>query len=295
MSASDKKSIVSAPDKERSEFFGHAHVTEISQVGPTLRQNLGEVWKYRDLLGLLIRRDVSVRYKQSALGIAWAVVQPVMLMTIFSVVFGRFAKLPSEGHPYSVFTLCALLPWLYFSRALTGTSDSIVGASNLVTKVYFPRLIIPISKTVSGLIDFGIAFGILVVVLVWYHIVPGVAVLLLPVFIAMTALTAFAIGLWLTALNVKYRDVGLLVPFMMQIWMYSSPIAYSSSLVPEKWRWVYSLNPIVGVVEGFRWALLDVAPPDIGPMLLSFGVVIVLLATGLRHFLHTERTFADII
>jgi lipopolysaccharide transport system permease protein len=247
------------------------------------------------LLALLVRRDISVRYKQSAIGIAWAVVQPVVLMTIFAIVFGRFAKLPSEGSPYTVFTLCALLPWLYFAKALGGTSDSIVGASNLVTKVYFPRLIIPISKTVAGLVDFAIAFGILAVMLAWYRIVPGAAILLLPVFIAMTMLTAFAIGLWLTALNVKYRDIGLMVPFLTQIWMYASPIAYSTTLVPEKWRWIYSLNPIVGVAEGFRWAVLGKAPPALGPMLLSLAIVLVLLASGLMYFRRTERTFADII
>ncbi len=282
-------------DIVRDEFFGHAHVTEIGSGVRSLRSDLREIWAYRDLLTLLIRRDISVRYKQSAIGIAWAVVQPVVLMIIFSVVFGRFAKLPSEGYPYSVFTLCALLPWLYFAKALSGTSDSIVGASNLVTKVYFPRLIIPISKTVSGLIDFAIAFGVLAVVFVWYRIVPGPAIVLLPVFIAIAMLTAFAIGLWLTALNVKYRDIGLLVPFMTQIWMYASPIAYSTTLVPEHWRWIYSLNPIVGVVEGFRWALLGKAPPVLGPMLLSLGIVLLLLVSGLVYFRRTERTFADVI
>jgi lipopolysaccharide transport system permease protein len=285
----------SEADPLRDEFFGHAHVTEIDSRGRSLRSDLRELWAYRDLLTLLIRRDVSVRYKQSAIGIAWAVVQPVVLMTIFSIVFGRFAKLPSEGYPYSVFTLCALVPWLYFARALTGTSDSIVGSSNLVTKVYFPRLIIPLSKTASGLIDFAIAFGVLALVLAWYRILPGPELLLLPLFIAIAMLTAFAIGLWLTALNVKYRDIGLLVPFMTQIWMYASPIAYSTTLVPEPWRWIYSLNPIVGVVEGFRWALLGKAPPAMGPMVLSLAIVLLLLVGGLIYFRRTERTFADII
>jgi lipopolysaccharide transport system permease protein len=288
-------SALPGTDPLRDEFFGHTHVTEIDARGRLLRNDLRELWAYRDLLTLLIRRDVSVRYKQSAIGIAWAVVQPIVLMIIFSVVFGRFAKLPSEGYPYSVFTLCALLPWLYFAKALSGTSDSIVGASNLVTKVYFPRLIIPLSKTVSGLVDFAIAFGVLAVVLAWYRIVPGPALLLLPLFIAIAMLTALTIGLWLTALNVKYRDIGLLVPFMTQIWMYASPIAYSTTLVPEQWRWIYSLNPIVGVVEGFRWALLGKTPPAMGPMLLSLAIVIVLLAGGLIYFRRTERTFADII
>lgn len=277
------------------EVFGHSHLTEIASGSRSLRSDLREIWAYRDLLFLLIRRDITVRYKQSAIGIAWAVVQPVVLMTIFTVVFGSFAKLSSEGYPYALFTLCALLPWLYFARSLSGTSDSLVGSSHLVSKVYFPRLILPISKTVSGLVDFAVAFGIVVVLLLWYRVAPGPAVLLLPVFIAIAMLTAFSIGLWLTALNVKYRDIGLLVPFVTQIWMYASPIAYSVTLVPEQWRWVYSLNPIVGVVEGFRWALLGKAPPQIGPMLLSLGIVILLFVGGIAHFRRTERTFADVI
>lgn len=279
----------------REEVFGHGHLTEIASGPRSLRSDLREIWAYRDLLFLLIRRDITVRYKQSAIGIAWAVVQPVVLMTIFTVVFGRFAKLSSEGYPYALFTLCALLPWLYFARSLSGTSDSLVGSSHLVSKVYFPRLILPISKTISGLVDFAVAFGIVVVLLAWYRVLPGPAVLLLPVFIAIAMLTAFSIGLWLTALNVKYRDIGLLVPFATQIWMYASPIAYSVTLVPEHWRWVYSLNPIVGVVEGFRWALLGKAPPQIGPMLLSLAIVLLLFVGGIAHFRRTERTFADVI
>ncbi len=279
----------------QSEFFGHAHVTEITAKGQSLGSDLREIWAYRDLLSLLVRRDISIRYKQSALGVAWAVLQPVVPMLIFSLVFGRFAKLPSEGYPYSVFTLAALLPWLYFARALSSTSDSIVGASNLVTKIYFPRLIIPLSKAISGLADFGVAFVVLALVMAWYRIVPGPALLMLPVFIVVTTLTAFALGLWLTALNVKYRDIGLLLPFLIQVWMYISPIAYSTTLVPEHLRWLYSLNPIVGVVEGFRWSLLGNTPPDPGPMLLSFGIVLVLLVSGLINFRRTERTFADVI
>jgi lipopolysaccharide transport system permease protein len=284
--------------KEQSihdEVFGHGHLTEIDNRVRSFRTEMREILAYRDLLGLLIRRDVSVRYRQSAIGIAWAVLQPLALTVIFTVVFGLFAKLPSDGRPYPVFALCGLVPWLYFARALTGASDSIVGASNLVTKVYFPRLIIPISKTASGLIDFAISFAFMLFLLAWYRIMPGPAILLLPVFVVITMLTAFAIGLWLTSLNVKYRDIGLLVPFLTQIWMYASPIAYSTSLVPERFRWLYSLNPIVGVVEGFRWAILGNAPPALGPMLLSFATVLVILVMGLVHFRSTERYFADTI
>jgi lipopolysaccharide transport system permease protein len=279
----------------REEVFGKAHVTEIDSRVRSLRTEMREIWAYRDLLALLIRRDVSVRYKQSVIGIAWAVLQPLALTLIFTIVFGLFAKLPSDGYPYAVFALCGLLPWLYFARALAGASDSIVGASNLVTKVYFPRLIIPMSKTVSGLIDFAISFAILLCLLAWYRIIPGPAIMLLPAFMVIAMLTAFAIGLWLTALNVKFRDVGLLVPFLTQIWMYASPIAYSAALVPERWRWIYSLNPIVCVVEGFRWAILGNAPPAMGPMFLSLATVLLILVTGIVHFRRTERYFADII
>lgn len=279
----------------REEVFGHSHVTEIASGPRSLRSDLREVWAYRDLLFLLIRRDVTVRYKQSVVGIAWAVVQPVVLMLIFTIIFGRFAKLSSEGYPYALFTLCALLPWLYFARALSATSDSLVGSSQLVSKVYFPRLILPISKTVAGLVDFAVAFVLVVLMLAWYRVAPGPAIMLLPVFIAIAMLTAFAIGIWLTALNVRYRDIGLLVPFLTQIGMYVSPVAYSVTLVTEQWRWVYSLNPIVGVVEGFRWALLGKEPPQFGPMLLSLGIVLLFLVGGVVHFRRTERTFADII
>lgn len=270
-------------------------MTEIGGEMRSLREEMREIWHYRDLLALLIRRDVSVRYRQSAVGIGWAIMQPLMMMLIFTVVFGNFARLPSEGYPYAVFTMCALVPWMFFSRALSGASGSIVGSSSMITKVYFPRLVLPISKTVSGFVDFAVAFGLLVVLLLIYRIPPSAGLLLLPLFVLMALATALGIGLWLTALNVKYRDVGLLVPFLTQIWMYASPIAYSSEIVPERWIWLYSLNPIFGVVEGFRWALLGKAAPALGPLLLSSSVVILLLLGGLWHFRHTERTFADVI
>jgi lipopolysaccharide transport system permease protein len=280
---------------ERGEYFGHAHTTEISQAGRSLRADLREIWMYRDLLSLLTWRDISIRYKQSLMGIAWTVIQPLVMMAIFSIVFGRFARLPSDGVPYPLFVLCALVPWLYFARALTGASGSLVGSANLVTKVYFPRLILPLSKTLSGLVDVLVAFGLLACLLGWYRVVPGWPILLLPLFVGVALMTALALGMWLTALNVRYRDIGLIVPFITQVWMYASPIAYSASLVPEKWRWLYSLNPIVGVVEGFRWALLDRAAPEIGPMLLSLAIVLLMFVSGLAYFRHTERSFADVI
>lgn len=282
-------------DSEREAFFGHGHVTEISQVGLSLRSDLREIWRYRDLLGVLVRRDVSVRYKQSAIGIAWAVLQPVALMLVFTVVFGVFARLPADGFPYPLFVLCAVIPWMYFSRALVGASDSLVSSANLVTKVYFPRLILPISRTLSGLVDLGVGLVVLAGMMAWYRVLPGPALFLLPIFVAVATLSAFAIGLWLTALNVRYRDIGLVVPLIVQVWMYASPIAYSTNLVPERWRSLYSLNPMVGVAEGFRWALLGKATPHLGPMLLSLAIVLVLLFSGLAYFRRTERSFADLI
>ncbi|MDI1253522.1 ABC transporter permease [Thermomonas sp.] len=282
-------------DQIHDAHFSHAHLTEISASGNSLREDLREIWAYRDLLVLLIQRDVSIRYKQSTVGIGWAVIQPLVTMVIFTVVFGNFAKLPSEGYPYALFTMCALVPWTFFARALAGASGSIVGSANMVTKVYFPRLILPISKTVSGIVDFGVAFGVLVVMLLIYRVPPSVGLLWLPLFVLLALATALGIGLWLTALNVKYRDIGLLVPFLTQIWMYASPIAYSTTIIPAKWIWIYSLNPISGVVEGFRWALLGKAPPAMGPLALSCAVVVVMLVSGLWYFRRTERTFADMI
>ena len=253
----------------------------------------GEIWAYRELLGMLAWRDVSVRYKQSVAGIGWAVFQPLMTMVIFTIIFGKFAKLPSDGLPYPVFAYCALLPWNYFSQSLTGSSDSIVGSSYLITKVYFPRLILPLGKVTSGLIDFGVAFVILLGMMAWYGIAPTAGILLLPVFMLVAMLTALGVGLWFTALNVKYRDVRFIVPYIAQFWLFASPVAYSTSLVPEKWRWLYGLNPMVGVIEGFRWALLGKAAPDFGMMLASFGAVCLVLVTGLYYFRRMEETFAD--
>ena len=282
-------------DPTREEYFGHRHVTEIGGQGQRFGAALRELWLYRDLLALLIQRDVSIRYKQSVVGIAWAFLQPLILMTIFTIVFGRFAKLPSDGVPYPLFVVCGLLPWQYFSRSLAGSSGSLVGSTQLVTKVYFPRLIMPLSKTAAGLVDLAIAFVLVAILLAWYRIMPGWEILLLPVFILLALFAALAMGLWLTALNVRYRDVGLIVPFVIQIWMYCSPIAYSISLVPEKWRWLYSLNPMVGVAGGFRWALLGNAPPEINSLLISTGIVLLLLGGGLAYFRRAERNFADII
>lgn len=273
---------------------GHPVTTIVPSRG-VFSIDLRELWDYRELLFLLAWRDATVRYKQSVVGIGWAVIQPTLMMLIFTAVFGRFAGLPSDGVPYSVFTLCALLPWNYFARSLGDSSNSLVGASHLITRIYFPRLILPLSKVFSGLIDFAIAFALLIGVMAWHRIVPSRGIILLPVFMIMAIAAALAVGLWLTALNVKYRDVGFVVPFLLQIWMYASPVAYSTSIIPEKWKSVYALNPMVGVVEGFRWALLGKSAPNVVPTLVSLAIVAVLLVSGLYYFRTMERTFADII
>lgn len=279
----------------KEEFFGHAHKIVIQPPKGWLHLNLGEVWAYRELLGLLVWRDVSVRYKQSLVGFGWAVIQPLMTMAIFTIIFGRFAKLPSDGLPYPIFTYCALLPWGYFARSLNDSSDSLVGSANLITKVYFPRMILPLSKVFAGLVDFAIAFIILWGMMFWYRIPPNAGILLLPFFVLFAMLTALGVGLWLTALNVKYRDVRFVVPFLTQFWLYASPVAYSTSLIPAKWQWLYGLNPMVGVIEGFRWALLGKSAPNIEMMAASFGIVLVVLAGGLFYFRKMEQTFADIV
>ncbi|HEX8255880.1 MAG TPA: ABC transporter permease [Thermoanaerobaculia bacterium] len=270
-------------------------ITEIAPPGSALAVDLRELWQYRELLFLLAWRDATVRYKQSVVGVGWALIQPLLMMTIFTLVFGRFAKLPSDGLPYAVFTLTALLPWNYFSRSLADSSNSLVGASHLLTKIYFPRLVLPLSKVFSGLIDFAVAFALLGVVMIWYRVVPSARIVMLPAFMLLAMLTALGTGLWLTALNVKYRDVGFVVPFLLQFWMYASPVAYSSSIVPPQWQWLYGLNPMVGVVDGFRWALLAKAPPNPQSLLASVVIVVVLLLSGLYYFRRTERTFADVI
>jgi lipopolysaccharide transport system permease protein len=270
-------------------------VTVIVPSRGALPVDLRELWAYRELLFLLAWRDATVRYKQSVVGIGWALIQPLMMMIIFTTIFGRFARLPSDGLPYSVFTLCALLPWNYFSRSLGDSSNSLVGSSHLITKIYFPRLILPLSKVFSGLIDFGIAFLLLIALMAWHRIVPSAGILLLPLFMAMAILTSLAVGLWLTALNVKYRDVGFIVPFLLQVWMYASPVAYSTAIVPERWRTLYALNPMVGVVEGFRWALLGKQAPDPTFITISMAIVLVLLVSGVYYFGRMERTFADVI
>jgi homopolymeric O-antigen transport system permease protein len=256
---------------------------------------LSELWTYRELVYFLIWRDVKVRYKQTAIGAAWAILQPFMTMLIFALVFKNFAGVQSDGLPYSVFAYTALLPWTLFSGALARCSMSIVGQSNLISKVYFPRLIVPLAAVVSCVVDFAIAFLLLVVLMIWFGIAPTLGVLTLPAFLILTLATALAVGLWLSALNVRYRDIGHVTPFLVQFWMFASPIGYPLSVVPHKWRHLYSLNPLVGVIEGFRWALLGKAGPDFGVIALSSAAVIALLLGGIVYFKRMERSFADVI
>jgi lipopolysaccharide transport system permease protein len=260
-----------------------------------VRLNLRDVWTYRELLYFLAWRDVKVRYKQTVLGATWAILQPVMTMVVFSIFFGRFAKMPSDGVPYPVFAFAALLPWQLFAYALSESANSLVGSQNLITKVYFPRLIVPLASVLAGLVDFAIAFVVLVGLMWHYGIVPTRGVVFLPLFVALALATALAVGLWLSSLNVKYRDVRYTIPFLTQFWLFATPVAYPTSIVPEQWRPLLGLNPMAGVVEGFRWALLGKAEGP-GPVLaVSVTVVALMLVGGLVYFRQTERTFADLV
>lgn len=256
---------------------------------------LKELWAYRELLYFLIWRDVKVRYKQTALGVSWAIIQPVFTMVVFSLFFGRLAKMPSDGIPYPLFSYAALVPWTFFSHGLTLASNSLVGSANLIKKVYFPRLAIPIASVTSGVIDFVIAFIVLLGMILYYGIVPTLNVIWLPFLLLITFITSLAVSLWLSALNVQFRDVRYMIPFLTQLWLFATPIAYPSSLLSEPWRTLYSLNPMVGVVEGFRWALLgtETAP---GPILIvSSLAALALLVGGAFYFRRLEKTFADVV
>jgi len=261
----------------------------------TIGLDLNELWHYRDLIYFLTWRDIKVRYKQTLLGAAWAILQPLLTMVLFSVIFGYLAKLPSDGIPYPVFTFTALLPWQLFAYALTQSSVSLVADQNLISKIYFPRLVIPVSSVLAGILDFIIAFAVLLGMFLIFRIQLTIKILALPFLIILAVFTALALGLWLSALNVKYRDVRYALPFITQLWFFATPIAYSSSLIPEQWQLLYSLNPMTGVVEGFRWALLD-TPNSVGPMVfVSTCIVILLLVGGLIYFQRMEDEFADLI
>lgn len=273
----------------------HAGPIRIAPASAWARIELRELWEYRELLYFLTWRDLKVHYKQTALGAAWAVIQPLFMMIVFSVFFGRLARVPSDGIPYPVFTFCALLPWQVFANALSASSNSLVGNQNLITKVYFPRLVVPIAAVLGGLVDFAISFFILVAMLFAYGIVPGWQVFALPAFILLAIMTALAVGLWLSALNVQYRDVRYTTNFLIQFWLFATPVAYPSSIVPGQWRVLYGLNPMVGVVEGFRWCLLGNRESPSALVLVSAAVVSLLLVGGLFYFRRMEQQFADVV
>ena len=256
---------------------------------------LRELFDYRELLYFLVWRDVKVRYKQTALGASWAIIQPFFTMVVFSLFFGKLAKIPSDGVPYPIFSFAALVPWTFFATSLTNASNSLVGSSNLIKKVYFPRLAIPIATVLSGLIDFLIAFLMLVAMMIWYGVTPTARIFWLPLFLLLAFVTSLGVGLWLSAMNVQYRDVKYVVPFLTQFWLFATPVAYPSSLLGGKWRVVYALNPMVGVVEGFRWSLLG-TKSNLGVVgIVSSLAAVLILFTGAFYFRRMERTFADVV
>ena len=261
----------------------------------SFRLDIGSLWEYRELLYFLVWRDLKVRYKQTAIGAAWAIFQPLLTMLIFTVVFGTFVRIPSGAVPYPLLAYVALVPWTYFAQALTRTSGSLVGDSDLLTKVYFPRLIVPLRAVVAPLVDLGLTFLVLVGLMAWFRFAPGANVVMLPVFIVMAVATALGVGLWLSVLNVKYRDVAHTVPFLVQMWMYASPVVYPLAIVPQQWQGIYAINPLVTVIEGFRWSLLGTPPPGIAVVAKGSAAVILLLAAGFFYFKRTERSLADII
>jgi lipopolysaccharide transport system permease protein len=252
-----------------------------------------ELWAYRELLITLTMRDIRIRYKQTAIGVLWAVIQPVVTMVIFTLLFGRLARLPSDGLPYPVFVFTALLPWQLFARALTQGSTSMVTMGGMMGKVYFPRVIAPLSSVLSGVVDFVIAFAILIILMAWFGAWPGWQVVYAPVFILLALASAFSVSLWLSAVNTEYRDVQHALPFLTQIWMFLTPVIYPTSMIPDQWRWLYVLNPMVSVVEGFRWTLVGGRTPDTDLLLVSTASVVVLLVSGLAYFGRFEKSFVD--
>src|SRR5438876_3252892 len=257
--------------------------------------DLGEVWSARELLYFFVWRDIKIRYKQTAIGVAWAVLQPVLTMLVFSLFFGQLAKMPSHGLPYPVFYYSALLPWMYFSTSLQNAANTIVEQQRVITKVYFPRLVLPLAAVLSGLLDFAVSFVVFLAMMLYYRVTPGPAILWFPGFLLLAVLTALGVGLWLSALNAIYRDVRYVLPFLVQFWMFASPVAYPSSLVPARWRWLYGLNPMAGVIEGFRWALTGHGEPPNLLLAASAGAVLATLAGGIFYFHRAESTIADVV
>ncbi len=268
----------------------------IIEAGRTEKQYWQDLWRYRELFYFLAWRDILVRYKQTAIGIVWALIRPFLTMVVFTVVFGQLAKLPSEGAPYPILVFSAMLPWQFFSNSLSECSNSLISNANLLSKVYFPRLVVPTSAVVVSFVDFMISGIILLALMAWYNFIPTWRILTLPLFIGVAFAASIGAGLWLASLNVQYRDFRFIVPFIVQFGLYISPVGFSSTIVPEKWRFLYSLNPMVGVIDGFRWAILGVNSQLYLPgFLLSMGLVFLLLVSGIWYFRKMERTFADVI
>ena len=257
--------------------------------------DLKEIWNYRELLHFLTKRDIKVRYKQTVLGGLWAIIQPVFTMLVFTLFFGRLAKMPSDGIPYPIFVYAGLLPWTYFANALSASGNSLVGSANLITKVYFPRLIVPAAASLAGLLDFFIAMLVLGAMMIYYQFIPNFGILLFPFLVGLTFLCAVGVGLWLSALNVQYRDIRYVIPFLVQIWMFVSPVIYPVSLVPEKYRWLLALNPMGGVIKAYRASLLGHFPIDWFLLSLSAAIIFILFISGLYYFRRMEKTFADVV
>jgi lipopolysaccharide transport system permease protein len=273
-----------------------APVVRIDAQRRWLALDLTELWAYRDLIYFFVWRDIKVRYKQTVIGAAWAVLQPVLTMLVFSLFFGRLAKIPSRGLPYPIFYYTALLPWMYFSTAMQGATNVVVEQQRMITKIYFPRVVLPIASVLGGLLDFAISFTVLLVLMAGYRIVPtAAAILWLPLFTLLAVLTALGVGLWLSALNALYRDVRFVVPFLVQFWMFASPVVYPASLVPAKWRWLYGLNPMTGVIEGFRWALTGHGDPPSILLAASSLAVVLLVLSGLVYYHAVEGKIADVV
>ena len=254
-----------------------------------------ELWDYRELLYFIVWRDIKIRYKQTAIGAAWAVLQPFLTMLVFSLFFGKLAHVPSDGMPYPIFYYSALLPWMYFAAALQNATSAIVENQKVITKVYFPRVALPLAAVLASLVDFAISFLMFLVLMIYYGVHPTAAIVWFPAFLLLAILTALGVGLWLSALNAIYRDVRYVMPFLIQFWMFASPVAYPSSLVPEKWRWVYGLNPMAGVIEGFRWSLAGHGNAPGAMVFVSAAVVVLVLLGGLAYFQHMETTVADVV
>jgi lipopolysaccharide transport system permease protein len=276
-------------------MISDAAVTVVQSSNGWTSFRLGELWESRELLFFLIWRDIKVRYKQTILGAAWAIIQPFFTMVVFSIFFGRLAGMPSDGVPYPIFAYAALVPWTFFANGLHQASNSLVGSANLISKVYFPRLVVPISSVVSGALDFILAFLVLLGMMLLYGIVPSINILWMPLLLLLAFVTSLGVGLWLSALNVLFRDVRFIVPFLTQFWLFATPIAYPSSMLSEPWRTLYGVNPMAGVVEGFRWALLGTATAPGSIIAVSSLGALVLLVSGAYYFWRMEKTFADVV